>query len=255
MKPTQPTLSIITATYNAEEHLPRLIASLIAQTDPDFEWVVADGGSTDRTLELIEAATAKLKAVVVDSRPDFGIYDALNRAIRLASGDYYLVMGADDELFPEAVAQYKIACEETEADFVTANYYIGERDIAPVWQPAWEWWKGMQAHVTGHAVGLAIRRTLHQRVGQYSRHFPLLADQLFVMQAIRAGARVARRDFIAGRFHPHGTSGSDLLGLIVEMYRIQVRLGHSFLVQTLLLFYRIIRCWPRIQQQRSKFLL
>ncbi|WNC86767.1 glycosyltransferase [Thermosynechococcus sp. QKsg1] len=254
MKPTQPTLSIITATYNAEEHLPRLIASLIAQTDQDFEWVVADGGSTDRTLELIEAAKAELKAVVVDSRPDFGIYDALNRAVCLASGDYYVVMGADDELFPEAVAQYKIACEETEADFVTANYYIGERDIAPVWQPAWEWLKGMQAHVTSHAVGLAIRRTLHQRVGQYSHHFPIAADQLFVMQAIRAGARVARRDFIAGRFHPHGTSGSDPLGSIVESYRVQVRLGHSLLVQTLLLFYRIIRCWPRIQQQRSKFL-
>uniref|UniRef100_UPI00344E8CBA glycosyltransferase n=1 Tax=uncultured Thermosynechococcus sp. TaxID=436945 RepID=UPI00344E8CBA len=51
-----PSLSIITATYNAESDLPNLIASLVAQTDADFEWVVADGNSTDRTLELIDKA-------------------------------------------------------------------------------------------------------------------------------------------------------------------------------------------------------
>ncbi|MEN9258541.1 MAG: glycosyltransferase [Gloeomargarita sp. SRBZ-1_bins_9] len=98
-----PLLSVVTATYNAAHDLPRLIASLAAQTDQDFEWVVADGVSTDGTLELLEQARQKLQRVVVDSRPDFGIYDALNRAVKLASGEYYLVVGADDMLFPEAI--------------------------------------------------------------------------------------------------------------------------------------------------------
>ncbi|MDM7325708.1 MAG: glycosyltransferase [Thermosynechococcus sp. Uc] len=245
-----PSLSIITATYNAESYLPNLIASLAAQTDPDFEWVVADGNSTDQTLELIDRAKSQLKTVKVDSRPDFGIYDALNRAVKLASGDYYVVVGADDVLFPEAVANYKRACGETRADLVTACYYAGDQLVAGIRQPAWEWLRGMQAYVTGHAVGLAIRRDLHKEVGAYSHYFPLLADQLFILQAIRQGARVVFRDFIAGRYCPQGTSGRDPLGWIVERYRIQVKLGHSLVLSTLLLLYRLIRCWPRLQKQR-----
>lgn len=246
----QPTLSIVTATYNAESYLPHLIASLVAQTDPDFEWVVADGGSTDQTLDLINAAKSQLKTIIVDSRPDFGIYDALNRAVKLASGDYYVVVGADDVLFPEAVANYKRACAETGADFVTACYYDGDKLIAGIRQPAWEWLRGMHAYVTGHAVGLAIRRDLHKKAGEYSRYFPLLADQLFILQAIHQGARVVLRDFIAGRYYSQGRSSRDVLGFILELYRIQVKMGHSLTFQTLLLLYRLIRCWPRIQKQK-----
>ncbi|URR36079.1 glycosyltransferase [Thermosynechococcus sp. HN-54] len=246
----QPTLSIITATYNAENYLSRLIASLVAQTDPDFEWVVADGGSTDRTLELINEAKSQLKTITVDSRPDFGIYDALNRAVKLASGDYYVVVGADDVLFPETVAHYKTACAETHADLITTCYYDGDRLVTGIQQPAWEWLRGMHAYVTGHAVGLAIRRDLHKEVGEYSRYFPLLADQLFILQAIHQGAKVVLRDFIAGRYYPQGTSSRNVLGFILELYRIQVKMGHSLTFQTLLLLYRLIRCWPRIQKQR-----
>lgn len=71
-------LSIITATFNTSECLPRLIDSLKLQSDPDFEWIVADGGSTDKTLALVHDA-AKTLNVKVDSRSDFGIYDTLNK--------------------------------------------------------------------------------------------------------------------------------------------------------------------------------
>ncbi|MFN3680243.1 glycosyltransferase [Thermosynechococcus sp.] len=245
-----PSLSIITATYNAESDLPNLIASLVAQTDADFEWVVADGNSTDRTLELIDRAKSQLRTVKVDSRPDFGIYDAYNRAIKLASGDYYVVVGADDVLFPEAVANYKRACAETGADLVTACYYAGDQLIAGIRQPAWEWLWGMHAYVTGHAVGLAIRRDLHKEVGAYSRYFLLVADQFFILQAIRQGARVVFRDFIAGRYSPQGTSSCNKLGCIVELYRIKVKLGHSLLLSTLVMLCRVIKNWSRIQEQR-----
>lgn len=245
----QPSLSIVTATYNAENYLPNLIDSLIAQTDPDFEWVVADGGSTDRTLELIDNAKSHLKRVIVDSQPDFGIYDALNRAVKLASGDYYVVVGADDTLFSETVANYKKACAETGADLITAPYLCGDQTIG-IRQPAWEWLWGAQAYVTGHAVGLAVRRDLHNRVGEYSRYFPQSADYLFILEAIRQGATVAFRDFIAGRFYEYGTSGRNRLAAITEHYRIQVKLGHSLAVQTLLLLYRVIRGWAYIQKHR-----
>lgn len=250
-KTINPTLSIITATYNAQEHLPKLIDSLYSQTDQEFEWVVADGASKDRTLELIEQAKQKLNRVVIDSQPDFGIYHALNRAIKLATGDYYLVLGADDILFPNAIANYKAACAKTNADFVTASYYEGNKRLASLHQPRWEWFSGMHAHITGHTVGTAIRRSLHQTFGEYSHYFPIAADQLFVLQAIHGGATVALENFIAGRTNPESTTGQNPLGCLLELYRVKVMVGHSLTLQTLVLFYQIITWWSQIRKARA----
>src|SRR5690554_463607 len=110
-------LSIITATYNAMDHLPNLIECLRNQEDQDFEWVVADGASTDGTLELLQSITDL--NIIITSQEDFGIYDALNRAIKLCGSEFYLVMGADDFLYPNGVKDYKEAIVDG-VDVVTA---------------------------------------------------------------------------------------------------------------------------------------
>lgn len=95
-------ISVITATYNSAATIGALIAALEAQTDADFEWVLVDGGSCDHTVSLAQEAALQRKAII--SEPDFGIYDALNKGVRRASGEYYLVLGADDTWAREAVA-------------------------------------------------------------------------------------------------------------------------------------------------------
>lgn len=232
-KPAPPvTFSVVTAAYNAAAVLPQLIASLVAQTDQDFEWIVADGGSTDGTLELLEAAKDKLN-LKVDSRPDFGIYDALNRAIKLATGDYYLVMGADDELFPEAVAQFKSAITATDCDFVSARCECNGQVTGPK-RPHWEWLYRQFAHVTGHAACLAIRKQLHAQYGMYSHRLPIAADQLFILKAIHGGARVHRAKFVSGKFNTRGLSGTDKIATFTETLQSQVMAGHSPWLQLLL---------------------
>lgn len=246
-----PSISIITATFNAGHVLPSLIASLKEQTDRDFEWIVADGGSTDNTLSLLDDAKQSLFHVVVDSRPDFGIYDALNRAIRIAKGDYYLVAGADDLFFSDAVANYKSACQEYSTDFVTARIAT-DKGLAQVRSPSWTWLYAQFAHVSGHAIGLAIRRNLHQTHGFYSRYFPIAADQLFILKAIRRGATIKKVDFIAGYFERStGTSGADVLGTLLESYRVQVQCGESLLVQTIILVFRLLKNYRKISNNYS----
>lgn len=115
-------LSVITATYNAIEHLPKLIECLRNQEDKDFEWVVADGASTDGTLELLESITDL--NIVITSQEDFGIYDALNRGIKTSNGEFYLVMGADDLLYLNGIKDYKNAIEDG-VDIVTAPIKAG----------------------------------------------------------------------------------------------------------------------------------
>lgn len=108
-----PGISIVTATFNAAALLPGLIESLSAQTDRNFEWIVIDGKSTDTTRQIIESAGSIVSTWI--SEPDFGIYDALNKAIRIASSEYYLVLGADDRLLPDAIAHYRLQAKQTQA--------------------------------------------------------------------------------------------------------------------------------------------
>lgn len=244
-------ISVVTATFNAAALLPRLVASLQAQTDPDFEWVVCDGGSGDETLALLAQAQSSMAQVVVSSQADFGIYDALNRGVRLARGAYYIVLGADDTLEPTAIADYKQAIAASGADLVTACVESNGR-IQSARRADRAWLYGQFAHISAHAVGLAIKRSLHDTVGLYSRKYPIAADQWFVMSAVARGARVSRHDFVAGRFeHALGTSGQDVLGSLVESFRIQVQLGRSLAVQLVLLLIRVWRFRRFIVRGRS----
>jgi len=246
----KPTISIITATYNAAAVLPRLIESLVAQTDQDFEWVVADGGSTDATLELLEQAKSQLKHVVIDSRPDFGIYDALNRGVKLSMAEYYVVCGADDQLEPTGVAAYKNGLKESNADLLTFKVHVGDR-IAKIRSPRWEFLHSQFAHVSGHAVGLLIRKSLHDKAGYYSRAYPIAADQFFILTAIRKGARVYESPAVVGRFSVDGVSNADAAGALTEMFRVNLRLGHGFYSQLLLLLLRLIKNKTKILKLRG----
>ena len=241
-----PTISVITATYNAAALLPRLIESLAAQTDQDFEWVVADGGSTDGTLEILENAKTQLKNVIIDSRPDFGIYDALNRAIKLSSGEYYVVMGADDEFFPNAITDYRKACLESKADFVTCRAKSGDQ-ISKIRKPRWPQLFDQFAFVAGHAVVLMIKKKLHDEVGYYSRSYPIAADHYFIALAIKNGAQVHECLAIVGGFSLGGLSSADVAGSLSENLRIQLRLGRNYYISILIFLARMIKHRSRVK--------
>lgn len=91
-------VSIIIATYNAGKLLPACLEAIAAQQVPGLEIVIADGGSTDNTLDILKAfKDAPLRWV---SEKDKGIYDALNKGTQLAAGKWVYFMGADDRLLP-----------------------------------------------------------------------------------------------------------------------------------------------------------
>ncbi|MBS7373667.1 MAG: glycosyltransferase, partial [Muribaculaceae bacterium] len=89
-----PTFSIITVTWNAAKVIPPTLKSVKAQSCTDYEYLVVDGASTDQTLQLVnEAGIAGTRIV---SERDNGLYDAMNKAIRLAKGKYLIWMNAGD---------------------------------------------------------------------------------------------------------------------------------------------------------------
>jgi glycosyltransferase involved in cell wall biosynthesis len=95
-----PRISIITPTLNRASYLERAILSVLSQNYPDLEYIVVDGGSNDGTLEILKKYSAEVQYV---SEKDRGQSDAINKGLRIASGDILGYINSDDEYEPGAL--------------------------------------------------------------------------------------------------------------------------------------------------------
>ena len=94
MDAPSPSVSIVTVVRNDAEHIARTLDSVLAQRDADLELVVVDGGSSDGTQAIVQGYGSRIGAFL--SEPDRGIYDAMNKGIGLARGEYVLMMNSGD---------------------------------------------------------------------------------------------------------------------------------------------------------------
>ena len=245
-----PSISVLTVTFNAVLYLPKLIESLRNQVDSDFEWIVIDNASNDGTVQLLNES----RDVVTHwlSEPDFGIYDAMNKGIKIASGNYYLVCGADDQLYPNAIADFRLAALNTNADIISAVVQTTEGLVRPF--PKMSWLRGHSAYISHHSVGALIRRSLHERFGFYSHRFPIAADQFFIIKVCREqDVLVKNEEFVSGCYAISGISSTDLVGTMTELFRIQLEMSRFPSFQILLFVLRVIRYSPAIvRQYRAK---
>lgn len=232
---TFPSISLITATYNAADHLPGLIESVRQQSDRDFEWIIVDGASNDGTLSLIKAA----QDVVTDyiSEPDFGIFHALNKGIQRATGDYYLVVGADDRLDPLAIANYRQAVRTSHAEIIAADIRSeAQKRIKPKKTPVWL--SGARSLISAHAVGTLIKKTLHDTHGYYSCLYPTIADSAFIVDVFQSGVKIYHDPFVAGQHHKQGFSSRYQALSFAENFTNQKKYSMKS-VQFLLLILRL----------------
>ena len=103
MNNPHPKFSIITVTYNAGKVLEDTIQSVVFQTYRNMEYIIVDGGSTDNTLDVAHKYQERISKVI--SEPDKGLYDAMNKGIRMATGDYLCFLNAGDELHENETLQ------------------------------------------------------------------------------------------------------------------------------------------------------
>lgn len=89
----QPLFSIITITFNAASTLPPTLRSVAEQTFTNYEYIVVDGASRDNTVALVEASQLSVRMV---SEPDKGLYDAMNKGLKMATGEYLIFLNAGD---------------------------------------------------------------------------------------------------------------------------------------------------------------
>ncbi|HEY0895121.1 MAG TPA: glycosyltransferase family 2 protein [Sphingobacteriaceae bacterium] len=117
----EPRLSVITIVYNNARDIERTMLSVLNQTYANIEYIIIDGASTDGTLEIIRRYEDRIAVLV--SEKDKGIYDAMNKGLLVATGDYILFMNSGDEIYaPETVE--RVFATEPDADI-----YYGETEM------------------------------------------------------------------------------------------------------------------------------
>jgi len=116
-----PKLTVITIVYNNVRDIERTIKSVLNQTQKKIEYIIIDGKSTDGTLEIIEKYKTHISKIV--SEPDKGIYDAMNKGLAMAEGDYVLFMNSGDEIYDEHTV------EDVFASSPGADIYYGETEM------------------------------------------------------------------------------------------------------------------------------
>lgn len=178
-------VSIITATYNDSANLKRIISQIEAQDYENIESVIVDGASTDDTMEVIKEAKKRLgDRLVWISEKDSGIYDALNKGLRLATGDYVGVC-YDEFTGNHVISQMVETIEREGTDGVHADlYYMDGEKIVRKWKQGQG--KIRSGWMPGHPT-LYLKKSVYDKYGFYKTDYRISADYEFMIRILKDG--------------------------------------------------------------------
>lgn len=201
-----PKISIITPTFNAAKTLRHCIESIVTQNYTNIEYWLIDGLSTDNTVAIIEEYASKYPFIKYISEKDSGVYDAMNKGINLANGEWLYFLGADDRLVSENVLErIFMQNNDYEADFIVGNILIQSTNkYINYSQVKFDTWFCISENV-GHQALFTHQNTFH-KVGKFDTSYKLSADNRFFYQALRAGANYRYIDVDIAYFAGTGIS-------------------------------------------------
>lgn len=197
-----PVVSIITAVYNNSECLEKTIASVIGQTYPLIEYIVIDGGSSDGTVEVLERYDDVIE--YWSSEPDEGIYDALNKGISLARGEWINILGADDVFADESVLA-AVFSRSHDSKFLYGDVYYGDRKT--IYGGVFTGPRLAKINICQQ--GIFYRSDLFRMLGPFDCRYTLLADWAYNMKVFAfKDARPEHIDLVIAEYSLGGASNS-----------------------------------------------
>ena len=175
-------LSIITINYNDAEGLKKTIESVVSQSFRDFEYIVIDGGSLDHSKLVIEKFSSQISYWV--SEKDNGIYDAMNKGILKAKGEYCLFINSGDFLVNQTVLN-SVFSIQSKADIIYGNMKInwGEGKVKDGFMPDQITKEHMVKDTVWHPVSF-IKKELFDKFGLYNTNYKIVADYDFFFKTI-----------------------------------------------------------------------
>jgi len=217
-------LSIITINLNNAKGLQQTIESVISQTFTDYEYILIDGGSTDGSVDVLEEYAAKIACRV--SEPDSGIYNAMNKGIRQAKGEYCFFLNSGDSFYSDTVLE-KIFTRNPSEDFLAGNLIkrYPDRDVEEKSIACSHKKEEKKLSLFNLFIGnlphqsVFIRRALFERHGLYDENYKIVSDWKFLVQTIVFhGANVKYTDLFVAYFNMDGLS-TTCMDLLMEERR------------------------------------
>ena len=182
---TQIKVSIITLCYNRESTIAQCIESVLAQDYCDIEYIIVDGASTDNSLEVINRYKDRITKII--SEPDHGMYEALNKGIRIATGDVVGMLHSDDFfLSNHVISDYVQMFNTTDAALIYANGLFVDAEqtnlIIRNWlSGTYKKWKVRCGWLPLHPT-VYIRREVINRCGLYDESYKIASDSDFLLR-------------------------------------------------------------------------
>jgi glycosyltransferase involved in cell wall biosynthesis len=178
-------VSIVTVTLNNAEYTEDCIKSVISQDYKDIEYIIIDGGSRDGTIEIIKRYEDKIAKWI--SEPDQGIYDAMNKGIRMASGEVVGILNSDDMYYnPSVLKKVKTIMDNPTTDACYGDLiYVERNNINSVVR----YWKSSQYENTLLKKGwilphptFFVRKNIYEKYGVFDLTYPLAADYELIVR-------------------------------------------------------------------------
>ena len=183
-------VSIITSCYNRAATIRSAIESVLAQDYNDIEFIVVDGASTDGSLEIIREYEGRISTII--SEPDHGMYEAINKGIRVATGDVIGLLHSDDFFYDNGVIGRIVKrIKRTHADFLYGDGLFVNPDntnkVVRNWiGGGYRLWKVRHGWLPLHPT-CYIRRDVMMRLGLYNESYKIAADSDLLVRYLLTG--------------------------------------------------------------------
>jgi glycosyltransferase involved in cell wall biosynthesis len=215
----EPKLSVITIVYNNVKDIERSMRSVLEQTYSNIEYIVIDGASQDGTREKIEGYASRLARFV--SEPDQGIYDAMNKGLAMATGDYVLFMNSGDELYDDDTVAKVFATAPN------ADIYYGETEMYNAqWQslgrrrhqaPDRFTWQSFKYGMSISHQAIYVKRTL---TSPYDLQYKYSADIDWIIKAAKQARVIVNTHRYVAKYLVGGVSKQKHLDSLKERFHI-----------------------------------
>lgn len=236
MEKKKPFISIITVCYNVENGIEDTILNVASQTYPNYEHIIIDGGSKDDTLAVIKKHQDKFSYWI--SEPDRGIYDAMNKGVLKAKGDYIYFLNVGDLFYQNTTLEDLILLMEKGDDVVYGNTCLLQLESEVIEYPTpidIDWKKMPYCHQSV----LFKRELLHDCL--FDLRYKIAADYNQYFELKRNGANFKYINQIISRYDTNGISAHQHRNLLKEGLKISTLNADSF-IKKLKIFYFYQKC-------------
>ncbi len=251
-------ISLITVCFNSESVIRTALDSVLAQKGADYEYIVVDGGSKDGTVDIIKSYEPRFAGRMRwISERDEGMYDAINKGMRMSTGDVVGILNADDRLEDAETLAFIASSFTPELDCIygdirfvrgesleTTRYYSSRQ-----WRPWMHNWGYMPAHPSVY-----VRREVFLRTGGYKLGYDISADFEWMVRLLckkRIPARYLPRSLVTMRLGGRSTAG---LGAMLKLNQENVRANREngyFCILPMMLPKYLFKIWGYVFRRKG----